>query len=349
MTVGTALQIEREETCMTLEFATRGLVSPEGEALEWTDLFSGGGGSTEGLVRAGHRVRFCCNHWPTAVDTHQKNNPDTEHLIANLSETDFRVFPRTRALWASPSCVWHAKSGGRKQPPAEIERLQLDQGAADRATAFAVVGAVEVHRYEAVVVENVPEFTGWSLFPWWLSAFEAMGYEYQSAIIDAAKVPGGVPQYRPRWFGVFTRVGGVDLSIPPVEVAPVATDILEDKPLKPITRRMYITPQVEQITEPNTLHLVTYRNHARALRADRHPLATVTAGGNHHAIASIDESGSAYQRPLTRLEKARAQGFPDTYQWCGTSDDIRRQIGNAVAVPVAQFLGARIGARLAAA
>lgn len=334
---------------MTLEFTTRGLVSPEGEALEWTDLFSGGGGSTEGLVRAGHRVRFCCNHWPTAVDTHQKNNPDTEHLIANLSETDFRVFPRTRALWASPSCVWHAKSGGRKQPPAEIERLQLDQGAADRATAFAVVGAVEVHRYEAVVVENVPEFTAWSLFPWWLSAFEAMGYVYQSAVIDAAEVPGGVPQRRKRWFGVFTFCGGVDLSIPPVEAPPVAASILDDNPGKPVTRPLYISPQIEQITERGIPHLVTYRKHARALRADRHPLATITAGGNHHAVATLTEDGTAHQRLLTNRERARGMGFPDSYQWVGNSTDIRRQIGNAVAVPVAQFLGARIGARLAAA
>jgi DNA (cytosine-5)-methyltransferase 1 len=315
------------------------------ETLDWTDLFSGGGGSSEGLRRAGQQVRICANHWPTAISTHQKNHPDTEHVCANLSETDYRRFPRTAGLWASPSCVWHARAGGRTQPPAEIERLRADQGAVDRATAFAVIAAAEVHAYEAIVVENVPEFTRWALFGWWLDGLAALGYRHQSAVIDAATVPDAVAQVRKRWFGIFTRTGDVDLTLPAVATPP-AISILDPDPGKPVTRRLYISPQIEQITEPGVPHLVTYRKHARALRADRHPLATVTAGGNHHAVAVIDANGRASQRLLTNRERARAQGFPDSYQWSGTADEVRRQIGNAVAVPVATFLGSRIAARL---
>ena len=290
-------------------------------------------------------MRFCANHWPVAVATHQKNHADTEHVCANLSETDYRTFPRTAALWASPSCVWHARSGGRKQPSAEVERLRADQGAIDRATAFAVIAAAEVHGYEAIVVENVPEFARWTLFGWWLDGLAALGYRYQSAVLDAAAVPGAVAQTRKRWFGVFTRTGDVDLSLPAVATPPAST-ILDPNLGRPVTRRLYVSPQIDQITEPGVPHLVTYRRHARALRADRHPLATVTAGGNHHAVATLDEDGRAFHRMLTNRERARAQGFPDSYQWCGTADEVRRQIGNAVAVPVASFIGSRIAARL---
>jgi DNA (cytosine-5)-methyltransferase 1 len=159
-------------------------------------------------------------------------------------------------------------------------------------------------------------------------------------------MPGAVAQRRKRWFGVFTRTGGVDLSVPTM-AAPPASTILEPHPGRLVTRRLYISPQIDQITEPGVPHLVTYRKHARALRADRHPLATVTAGGNHHAVATIDHDGRAFQRLVNNRERARAMGFPDSYQWCGTAEQVRRQIGNAVAVPVATFLGTRIASRIA--
>lgn len=47
-------------------------------------------------------------------------------------------------------------------------------------------------------------------------------------------------------------------------------------------------------------------------------------------------------RVITHYEAALLQGFPESYRWVGTREQIARQIGNAVPVP----LGAAIGARL---
>ncbi|MFF2060019.1 DNA cytosine methyltransferase, partial [Rhodococcus qingshengii] len=157
-------------------------------SLTMTDLFSGGGGSSEGMTQAGVHVQVAANHWDTAIATHQKNHPDTEHITANLSEVDWRSFPKSNILWASPSCVWHARSGGRKQPPAEEEMRRADAGSVDRATAFAVIAASEVHQYDAVIVENVPEFQAWSLYSWWLDGMRAIGYRQQVILLDAADV-----------------------------------------------------------------------------------------------------------------------------------------------------------------
>jgi DNA (cytosine-5)-methyltransferase 1 len=44
-------------------------------------------------------------------------------------------------------------------------------------------------------------------------------------------------------------------------------------------------------------------------------------------------------RAITHFEAARLQGFPDTYKWIGTKTAIARQIGNAVPVQLAAFLG----------
>ncbi|MGW5228664.1 DNA cytosine methyltransferase [Nocardia niigatensis] len=310
-----------------------------------TDLFSGGGGSSEGLRQAGYDILIAANHWAIAVSTHQANHPDTEHRLANLSETDFRTFPRTDIAWISPSCVWHARSGGRKQPPAQTELMRADEGSVDRATAFAVIAATEVHGYDAVIVENVVEFMNWTLYRWWLDGMTALGYKHQVVVLNSAEVgPNPVPQNRVRFYAVFTRHGDVDLTVDPVDRTP-ATAILDPNPGNLVTRRLYVTPQIEEITEPGVPHLVTYRRHARARRADQHQLATVTAGGNHHAVATLTPEGVRH-RLVTNRERARAQGFSDSYAFHGTADDMRAQIGNAVSVNVARWLGQRVAAAL---
>ncbi|AXQ53093.1 DNA methylase [Mycobacterium phage Rando14] len=309
-----------------------------------TDLFSGAGGSSEGLRQAGCHITIAANHNPTAVSTHQLNHPETEHRCADLSETDWRTFPATDVAWVSPSCVWHARAGGRKRPPADVERMRADAGAIDRATAFAVVEAAEVHRYPIIFVENVPEFTDWTLFNWWCDGLRALGYLLEMMVLNAADF--GHAQHRKRWFMAATQPG-ITLDLTPPDVAPVyAADILDDHPGKPVTRKLYVSPQIDAITDTNVPHLVTYRRNAKPRRADRSVLATVTAGGNHHGVALVDEHGQQWHRMLNNRECARAQGFPDTYEFIGTAADVKRQIGNAVPVGVARWLGERATAAL---
>jgi DNA (cytosine-5)-methyltransferase 1 len=74
-------------------------------------------------------------------------------------------------------------------------------------------------------------------------------------------------------------------------------------------------------------------------------LATVTAGGNHHAVAQLVD-GVPHQRLLSNRECARAQGFPDTYRFRGAHGDVKKQIGNAVPVSIARWLGERAIAAL---
>jgi DNA (cytosine-5)-methyltransferase 1 len=47
-------------------------------------------------------------------------------------------------------------------------------------------------------------------------------------------------------------------------------------------------------------------------------------------------------RAITHLEAARLQGFGPHFKWCGTKDQIARQIGNAVPVEFARELGRHI-------
>lgn len=53
-------------------------------------------------------------------------------------------------------------------------------------------------------------------------------------------------------------------------------------------------------------------------------------------------------RPITHLEAARLQGFPDTFEWCGGRSEIARQIGNAVPVGLGRAIAEHLAPLLLA-
>ena len=52
-----------------------------------------------------------------------------------------------------------------------------------------MVSCAEFHRPAVLVVENVPEFTGWLLYPAWALALAALGYALSPHVLDAAIDP----------------------------------------------------------------------------------------------------------------------------------------------------------------
>ncbi|MGW1393175.1 DNA cytosine methyltransferase [Streptomyces nigra] len=53
-------------------------------------------------------------------------------------------------------------------------------------------------------------------------------------------------------------------------------------------------------------------------------------------------------RPITHLEAARLQSFPETFQWCGSRSQIARQIGNAVPVGLGRAIAEHLAPLLLA-
>lgn len=49
-------------------------------------------------------------------------------------------------------------------------------------------------------------------------------------------------------------------------------------------------------------------------------------------------AGHRVDRPITHLEAARLQSFPDSFEWCGTKIQIAKQIGNAVPPMLAEAI-----------
>jgi len=191
--------------------------------LTMTDLFCGAGGSSTGATMVGGiQVRLAANHWDRAIETHNANHPDTDHLQADISQTDPRYVPTTDILWASPECTNHSKAkgavAGLKQPDLFGDTLPDAAAERSRATMWDVVRFTEVHDYKAVLVENVVEVVQWafprgeagSQFRNWLQAMNNMGYRHRIISLNsmhAQKYGLPAPQSRDRVYIAFWRTG----------------------------------------------------------------------------------------------------------------------------------------------
>jgi DNA (cytosine-5)-methyltransferase 1 len=199
-------------------------------SLTYTDIFCGAGGSSIGLTEAGLELKLAANHWDRAIETHSANFRDAEHLCADVSNYDMRRLPHTDILWASPICTEISPAGGRaRRAPGQLDLLEesghVPKAGLERtrATFHDVIRATEVHRYKAVIVENVTEAADWELFDWWLQGMLLLGYEVQFVSVSSAHVGdednGHAPQWRDRLYMVFTRKG---IPLPDVSPRPLA-------------------------------------------------------------------------------------------------------------------------------
>lgn len=183
--------------------------------LTLTDMFCGAGGSSTGAIQVPNvQVRVASNHWQLAVETHNTNHPEADHICADLSQTDPRYFPTSDLLWASPECTNHSRAKGRKRDTLQgdlfDDRLPDEAAERSRATMWDVVRFTEHHQYQAIMVENVVEAADWLPFRAWLMAMDALGYDHQFVSLNsmhahAAGLPA--PQSRDRLYIVFHRKG----------------------------------------------------------------------------------------------------------------------------------------------
>lgn len=285
------------------------------------DLFAGAGGFSTGATMAGVQVVWAANHWPAAVQVHANNHPSTAHVCQDLQQADWTQVPAHDLLLASPACQGHSRARGK-------ERAHHD---AQRSTAWAVVSAAECHRPAAVLVENVPEFAKWALFPAWQSAMEALGYSLAPMILDAAD--HGVAQHRRRLFIACTRSKKpVQLALPKREHVGSATIVdFEAGRWSAIHKPGRSLSTLSRITEGRKAHgarfLTAYYGNEQGGRSLARPVGTITTR-DRWAVIDGDR-----MRMLSVDEARKAMGFPATYQLPARAKDAMHMLGNAV-VPV---------------
>lgn len=180
-----------------------------------TDLFCGAGGSSTGATQVpGVEVRMAANHWKLAVDTHNENHQDADHICADLSQIHPAYFPTTDIGWFSPECTNHSIARGQRRqgatPDLFGDTLPDDASERSRATMWDVVRFTEHHRYQSVIVENVVDAANWLPFDAWIAAMDSLGYDHRVVFLNSmhAQLLGpGAPQSRDRMYVVFWQQG----------------------------------------------------------------------------------------------------------------------------------------------
>lgn len=296
--------------------------------LRCIDLFAGAGGFSAGASAAGATVVWAANHWQTAIDTHAANHPSVTHACVDLRIVDWTRIPEYDVLLASPACQGHSRARGSDKPHHD----------ALRATAWVVTEALEITSPRGFIVENVPEFAQWQLFPEWQSACRKLGYTLRHAVLDAADV--GVPQHRRRLFVIGTR-GKCKLKLPlvsPIHHVPVSR-VLDLDTLGASVDRLGARTR-HQIQCGIAQHggapfLTPYYGSSRDrgdTRSIERPSGTLT---------TVDRYGLWNQgtyRMLSITEMRRIMGFPDGYLLPSRHADAVKCLGNAVCPPAATYM-----------
>ncbi len=290
------------------------------------DLFSGAGGFSTGATMAGCEVVWAANHWQEAVTVHALNHPNAEHVCQDLHQAIWEEVPAHDILLASPCCQGHSKARGKQNGNPQHD--------ASRSTAWAVVSAAEYHRPEFAVIENVPEFASWPLYPAWRMAMESLGYCLSPHIIDSANHE--VPQNRERVYIVATRSKNPIMLQFPVREYVHATSFIDFNAgnWTPIDKPRRAPNTLRRIAEGRRVHgqrfISSYYGNERGGRSINRPIGTITTR-DRHAIIDGDR-----MRMLSAQECRAAMGFPAGYQLPNQHRLAVHMLGNAVCPPVAR-------------
>lgn len=304
-----------------------------GRNIKAIDLFAGAGGFSTGAQMAGVSVVWAANHWAAAVGIHQLNHADAIHVCQDLHQARWDQVPAHDLLLASPCCQGHSKARGKANGNPQHD--------ASRSTAWAVVSALEVHRPPFGIVENVPEFMQWALFPAWRAAIEALGYAIAPHVIDAAD--HGVPQNRQRLFIVLSRSKHPMALTLPKRPPVSASSVIDWQAGKwsAIEKPGRSAATLARIANGRAAHgarfLTAYYGNERGGRSIDRPIGTITTR-DRWAVIDGDR-----MRMISVEEARRAMGFPSGYILPGQNRMAMHMLGNAVCPPVARDVIEAIG------
>jgi len=329
------------------------------------DLFSGAGGLSIGLERAGFRPQLAIDIHVDSCETYSQAFPGVEVLGKPIQEVKFAAYESIDLIAGGPPCQPFS-SGGKRLADADPR---------DMVPQF--IRAVREARPRAFLMENVPGLFGPShrdyLTPV-LRQLEELGYHLAgSDVLNAADY--GVPQKRRRAF----LVGFLDGS-------PFDDRFSFPEPTHGPGRKQWHVPagavlSVDRIVGEANPSIVVYAKNPdlRPSPYDGHvyngggrpidleaPCHTIlaSAGGNkthfidtlglvpkYHAYlkkAGKPKSGALKgARRITVEESALLQTFPKKMKFAGKRSSMYRQVGNAVPPLLAEAIGGRLKEALA--
>jgi DNA (cytosine-5)-methyltransferase 1 len=286
---------------------------PTGES-----FFSGGGGLDYGVSLAGIKIQRSYEIDPTCVSTLRKNfsHEIVETDIRNLTVTDrarvdimFGTFPCQKY---SNAADIHATRTGDDLFLHYFRQVALGQP-------------------EAYVVENVP---GMRKFQVVMEALTKLP-NYYVRVECPVDVSSWLPQKRPRLVIIGTKKPFYNIESPPGYCRMKLKDLLEKDPDIKIPNYVY----------NRLLGIGNYRDKPIITDPeidDMSPMMLAHYSKDRSTRLIKDKNFLHGVRPYTVKEAARLQGFPDSFKFSGSESQQFTQIGNAVGVPVGEYIGRQL-------
>ncbi len=340
------------------------------QSLKALSLFSGCGGDTLGLTRAGFKVTAFNEFNKAAIQSHEANFTDSVLLKEPVSNaTDITKVPdsvfepyrgQTHLVFAGFPCQGFSKAGKKK---ANDPRNQMFRQ---------FVRVVKVTKPEFIIGENVTGLTSMKSGPndtdplvldIILQAFQEIGYKITYQVLEACDF--GVPQKRKRillvgWdinrfpsfdtasFWASVTAFGARQTLPKMRsfVNSSLVDAYELKPEEvPEGFDTYAIPTSDQVSgKPHPFVVLKAGEkllscskrvspiHSEIIDLDK-PSKTIICTYDHQPrllVGLKHSNGKKYVRTLYPNELKQIQGFPADYSVLGNSKEQVVQIGNAV-------------------
>ena len=282
------------------------------------DLFSGCGGMSLGLQKAGYAVVAAFDNWKPAIHVYSKNfkHPIHQHDLTDKKTVELIGNYNPDIIVGGPPCQDFSTAG----PGVEQDRANLTVTFAE------IVAQVQP---EFFIMENVPVIKNSTVLAKAIDVLKQVGYGLTQKILDASYC--GVPQTRKRFF-LIGHIGANDDFL---------TKYLE-KGLssKPMTMYDYFG---ESLGTEYYFRVPTNYNR-RGVFSIYEPCVTIRGidrpipkGYKGHQNDPVPMGPKV--RALTVAERSYIQTFPSDFIFEGGKSDLNQMIGNAVPVQLAQYIG----------
>jgi len=316
-------------------------------------LFSGAGGDTVGMEKAGISVVAFSENNKSCVQTHKDMFPHSKWLgesvkgdISKVPDEEFQPYTnKTFIVFAGFPCQGFSNAG--KKNAADPRNRMF----------YEFLRVVQIVRPMWIMGENVAGLLTKktddgesSVIDVIQSHFTDIGYPIVFRVYDMSTV--GVPQSRKRLALIGNRLS-IPFELPTFEEPRVGLTAIAEQTLEGAIETTLSLPDfcVMEIPEDmeitGTPHPFMVRKHKENLisfgKRDspihsevldlRKPCKTIICAYTFQPRLHIGlrkPSGKTYIRCLTVREAAQIQGFPATHRFSGTHDDAIKQIGNAV-------------------
>ena len=340
-------------------------ISKNRDLMKAISLFSGCGGDTLGLERAGYKVVAFSEFNKAAIASHLANFPESEHLVEPVSKCpDITKIPNTvfakykdqiDILFAGFNCQGFSRAGKRKATDPRNQMFQHFVRATDQIKPRFIIGE---NVTGLASMKSGPNEDDPLMLDIIRQAFREIGYEFTYKVLEA--VDYGVPQKRKRVLIVGWKSGTFDtasywaavaahgatktlplmrsfmtksmdgaflLTDPPQGFRDVALEVSDDAAVEGKHH-----PFVELKSRLLSCSKRDSPIHSEIINLDN-PSKTIICTYDHQPrllLGLKKPNGHCYARTLLPLELKQIQGFPADYIITGNVKEQITQIGNAV-------------------